>query len=99
MYSAIVPLEKALRKIIGCPAKATKSFAVHAGILKPVKEQGRISYCSRNLSNQVPTSHYLLFFKTIPVDGSRIVFFITVSSTSVPALSLFTRISHLPSGR
>jgi hypothetical protein len=42
MYSAIVPLEKVLRKVIECPARATKSFAVRARILKPVNAQDRM---------------------------------------------------------
>jgi hypothetical protein len=39
MYSAIVPLEKVLRKVTKYPAKETKNFAVPAKILKPVKDQ------------------------------------------------------------
>jgi hypothetical protein len=42
MYSAIVPLAKVLRKIIECPARATKNFAVPAETLKPANVRGEL---------------------------------------------------------
>jgi len=45
IHSAIVPLEKVLREVIECPARATRSFAVHAGILEPANGQDEL--CNR----------------------------------------------------
>ena len=59
MYSAIVPLEKVLRKVIECPARATRSFAVHAETLRP--ENGRDDYVEQILLLKAIVSVFFIF--------------------------------------